>query len=244
MPLNELMPMGERAERGPLDSYVTVLVMLAVTFFFVMAMPDSRWSVLATTAMQGVTLVVLMWVSRTPRSLRVATVALLLLAAVTGLVGWWDDTDTGTGLAGVTTALLAATGPVLIFRGIRRRTLHIDVETVAAALSIYLMIGLFYSYVYGAIQDVHPPFFAQADDATRPELLYFSFITMTTVGYGDFSPVSNAGRALAVSEAVLGQIYLVTIVALIVGNLGRPSPRARREEALDDEAGGRSRGEP
>lgn len=147
------------------------------------------------------------------------------------MIGWWGDTDTGTGLAGVTTALLAAAGPVLIVRGIRRRTLHIDVETVAAALSIYLMIGLFYSYLYGALQDVHPPFFAQTDDPTRPELLYFSFITMTTVGYGDLSPIGNAGRALAVSEAVLGQIYLVTIVALIVSNLGRPTPRSRREEA-------------
>ena len=53
------------------------------------------------------------------------------------------------------------------------------------------------------------------------DALYFSVTTLATVGYGDFTAASNLGHTLSVSEALLGQVYLVTIVSLIVGNLGR-----------------------
>ncbi len=59
--------------------------------------------------------------------------------------------------------------------------------------------------------------------------LYFSFTTLTTLGYGDLTPAGDVGRMLAITEALIGQVYLVTIVALIVTNLGREqeSPAAR-----------------
>jgi len=81
----------------------------------------------------------------------------------------------------------------------------------------------------------HPPFFAQTDTIARTDFLYFSFVTLTTTGYGDLSAAGNAGRALSVSEAILGQVYLVTVVAVVVSNLGRPAPRRERRaaEALD-----------
>src|SRR5207302_586820 len=59
-------------------------------------------------------------------------------------------------------------------------------------------------------------------EAAAGHLLYFTFVTLTTVGYGDFTAAGNLGHTLAVSEALLGQIYLVTIVSLLVSNLGRP----------------------
>lgn len=228
-----LLPVGEHAARGWWDTYVAVLAMLAITFFFGMAAPDEPWAIVATTALQSGTLALLLWVSRAHRGFRRVAFVLIVAAIVASIVGAANGTDTGQELSGLTTALLAAVGPVLIVRGVRRRSLQINVETVAAALSIYLMIGLFYSYLYGALDIVDPPFFVQTEDASRSEVMYFSFITQTTVGYGDFSPAGNIGRALAVSQAALGQIYLVTIVALIVSNLGRPAPRAQR---TDDDA--------
>ena len=71
------------------------------------------------------------------------------------------------------------------------------------------------------------PLFAQVPIATAPTPLYFSYITMTTVGYGDLTPVGNLPRMLAATEALIGQIYLVTAVALLVGNLGRERRRRR-----------------
>ena len=66
--------------------------------------------------------------------------------------------------------------------------------------------------------------------------MYFSFITMATVGYGDLTPRGGLGRALAVIEGLLGQIYLVTAVAALVGNLGQTrAPRQEREEGSSEE---------
>src|SRR2546423_1766087 len=95
-----------------------------------------------------------------------------------------------------------------------------------------VLLGMFFAFVYGAIDHLGGhPFFAQGDPATASRCLYFSFTTIATVGYGDLTARTNLGHTLAVSEALVGQIYLVTIVSLIVANLGRrrdPSAATRR----------------
>jgi voltage-gated potassium channel Kch len=88
---------------------------------------------------------------------------------------------------------------------------------------------MLFAFVYGAIDRLaDDPFFSGADEATISRCLYFSFTTLTTVGYGDLVAASNLGRTLAIFEALLGQIYLVTVVSLIVSNLGRPARGERR----------------
>ena len=87
-------------------------------------------------------------------------------------------------------------------------------------LCVYLLVGMFFSFVYGSIDRYGgSPFFAGGQPATVARCLYFSFTTLTTVGYGDLTAGSNLGHTLAVSEALLGQIYLITIVSLLVTNL-------------------------
>jgi len=90
------------------------------------------------------------------------------------------------------------------------------------ALCIYLFIGLFFATVYSAVDVVDDgAFFAQTDAPDMVDFIYYSFITQATVGYGDLSPITDLGRMLAITEALLGQVYLVTIVAALVSNLGR-----------------------
>jgi hypothetical protein len=93
------------------------------------------------------------------------------------------------------------------------------------AICIYVLLGMMFAFVYAAIDAISSgPFFVQTADATPPDFLYFSFITQTTVGYGDFTASGDLGRALAVLEALTGQLYLVTIIAVLVSRL---SARAR-----------------
>ena len=92
---------------------------------------------------------------------------------------------------------------------------------------MYILLGMFFSFIYGTIGHLSGPFFANGADATVSRCLYYSFTTLTTVGYGDFTAASNLGHTLSVSEALFGQIYLVTIVSLIVANLGRARQTAQ-----------------
>lgn len=88
------------------------------------------------------------------------------------------------------------------------------------AVCIYVLIGMMFAFVYAAIDGIgSAPFFVQTSHATTPDFLYFSFITQTTVGYGDFTAAADLGRALSVLEALIGQLHLVTIIAVLVSRL-------------------------
>ena len=113
---------------------------------------------------------------------------------------------------------------------IRRMASHLVIswQTVMAALCIYLLIGMTFAALFGFLDTV----FAEGSSRgirhdTVVDFLYFSFITMTTVGYGDLAPGPDSIRMLAVTEALMGQIFLVTALALLVGNLGRHGGRRR-----------------
>ena len=108
-----------------------------------------------------------------------------------------------------------------VIRGLRARQ-AVTLEAVFGVLCVYLLLGMFFAFVYGSIDHVGGgSFFAGGQQATVSRCLYFSFSTLTTAGFGDFTAQSNLGHTLCVFEALVGQIYLVTVVALIVANLGR-----------------------
>ena len=91
---------------------------------------------------------------------------------------------------------------------------------------IYILLAMLWAFVYSTIGAFgSSPFFAQSANPTSADYLYFSFITQTTTGYGDLTAAGNLGRTCAVFEALSGQIYLVTIVALLVSRV-RPRGEA------------------
>jgi hypothetical protein len=93
-------------------------------------------------------------------------------------------------------------------------------------LCLYLLIGLAFGTVFAFVDEVGDRPFFTSGAADRDDFLYYSFSTLTTTGYGDLIAATDVGRSLSITEALIGQIYLVTIVAMIVGNL-RPAPRRR-----------------
>ncbi len=101
----------------------------------------------------------------------------------------------------------------------------VDTEVVLAALCIYLLLGIIWTEAYVAVAAIDPTAFSLPAHATdvsgvadpvRRALSYFSFVTLTTLGYGDVAPASGAARGLAVLEAIFGQLYLVTMIARLV----------------------------
>ena len=161
--------------------------------------------------------------ARAAAVLGAACIAVAVIRATAGGIG--------EGPARLMNALLCAFGPPAIALGVirdLRHRGHVGVESVMGVLTLYILIGMLFGFLYGAIDRFDDDtFFASGVEATTSLCLYFSFTTLTTVGYGDLVAQSDLGHTLSVFEALVGQIYLVTVVSAIVSNLGRPA-RTRR----------------
>jgi len=93
-------------------------------------------------------------------------------------------------------------------------------ETIFAAIVAYLLIALMWAFLYMILERVSPGSFSFPDNGFQGEMMryeYLSFVTITTLGYGDITPVTDKASALVIIEAVIGQIYLVVLVAWLVG---------------------------
>jgi hypothetical protein len=93
---------------------------------------------------------------------------------------------------------------------------HVDVDTIFAALSGYYLMGLSWALAYALLDLLAPSSFTTPLDSPFDEALYFSFVTLTTLGYGDIAPVAALSRALATTEALVGQVYLAVLIARLV----------------------------
>jgi hypothetical protein len=134
-------------------------------------------------------------------------------------------------------ALLFALGPpalaVAVVRDFRAKG-EVRVEAVVGVLTLYMLIGMAFGFLYGAIDRLGgDPVLGTGGEATVSHCLYFSFTTLATVGYGDFVARSDLGHTVAVLEALLGQIYLVTVVSVVVSNLRRPARLPDRDPSTD-----------
>jgi hypothetical protein len=168
-------------------------------------------------------------IARVSRPLMILAVA-VAVAGVGVSVVQAANGGIGDGAARAMNALLVSLGPPAVGLGVvRNLRAHQEVrlEAVMGVLSLYMLLGLLFAFVYGAMDRLGgDPFFDESQQATVANCVYFSFTTLTTAGFGDFTARTDLGHTLTVFEALVGQIYLVTVVSLIVSNLGRRnSPR-------------------
>ena len=139
--------------------------------------------------------------------------AALLVGIATGVLGKAP--------AFVIGGVLAVAIPGGLVRGLLRlvKERGVTVQAIAGALAIYLNIGLLFAYAIAfASAIVHTSYFAQSDVGPG-DRVYFSFTVLTTTGFGDYTPAHPVGHALAVVEMLTGQLYLVTVVGVMIGNL-------------------------
>ena len=118
------------------------------------------------------------------------------------------------------TALVTLAIPVTLGRGLLRlvRERGATLQAVAGALAIYLLIGLAFASAVGFVAAIEStPYFAQGTSGSVSDDVYYSFTVMTTTGLGDFTAAHHVGRALAVIEMLIGQLYLVTVIGILIG---------------------------
>jgi hypothetical protein len=201
------------------ESYGLVLLLVLVTYAAsILSVSDTReYSIVL--ALQIITVWLALRTAKARRVTRIVADVLLIGVALFAVANIFiSRTDTLLAIAYIGSCFLYFLAPFAILRDLIFRQV-VDQETVLGAIAAYLLVGMFFAFVYRLVGVVQSgPFFGAQGDGDLSNCLFFSFVTLTTTGYGNLVPATNPGQSLAVLEALTGQLFLVTAVAKIINS--------------------------
>ncbi len=216
----------ESPDRPARYRYFVVLGLMLTAVVFTIAVPTTDVSRAVAIAIEGVALVITVATSRereTVRRHRATVLGLLMIVAVvliaSGVLPRW--------FIALAAIFVTAGIPVALVRGLLRllRGVGVTLQSVAGSLAVYLSVGLIFAWVIAFVAQVDgTPYFAQHTSGTQGDKVYYSFTVLTTTGFGDLTPATPAGHAIAVIEMLTGQLYLVTVIGLLIGNFAARRP--------------------
>jgi len=203
--------------------YLRLLTAILIAYAVIIAFGDRAAGAAARVALLGA----LLWFAtrlRTERRLGILAVVIGLVAfGATVVVVLVGSPDLVSAVVGACSQVLTGLAIVTIVSTLSVRG-RIDVVTVLGVLCIYLLFALFFASVHQFLAPFTTPYLnGTSEPPSASDLLYFSVITITTVGFGDITPASELARAVTVVEALTGQLYLVSVVAGVVGGWRRPA---------------------
>jgi voltage-gated potassium channel len=205
-------------------SYGLVLGLIIVVFVFTSVAPNSPWADSTLVLIESLTLVTALWTSGVAQADSKISISLVALATASALALLVFGGTFFQAVVLILAGLLTLATILTVALGIVDQG-EANVKAVTGAVCVYILIGLLFVYLYGVIAEVGSgDFFAQGTDGSRSLRLYFSFVTLATLGYGDYTPAHELGRTLAIVEALFGQLYLVTVIALLVSRMRGRAP--------------------
>jgi len=195
-------------------AYGAALVLIVGSVVVSVAANESaRWAS-APGALQALALFVTLRVSRARRRTRLVAGVLVVVTAFMAAGLATIPVPAAPTVATALWALVVFSTIVAIVRHLS--TFHrVDLQVVLGLLSIYVLLGLLCAYLFMLVDVAGRPFFTSGP-ADLASCVYFSYVTLATVGYGDLTAAPGLPRALAIAEAIIGQLYLVSVVALAV----------------------------
>jgi len=216
----------QRAERVS-DAFGLVLVLVLVTYVLTSLLSNRGWSaVVLTLATSATSVVSLTSAHASARLVRAAlwlSALTILLAAIAAISGahTWLNLASAVQIGLLTVAMAAVLRRVVT-------TAEVGSRTILGALSVYTVLGILFTFLYGTIERIQDaPFFEGVPHPAGSDFLFFSYTTLTTTGYGNLVPGGQPGRMIAGLEMMIGQIFLVTLVAGLV-SLWRPGEALRQ----------------
>jgi hypothetical protein len=204
------------------DSYASLLALLLANFFLFELVDDRRWGSIGSTLLGALALAVAISDPATGHRIRPRDAWTIGIAVALSSALLFTSSDRLVGLSYLIPAglLVTATLPVTVSRVLHHR--RVTFETILGAVCIFVLVGLLFSFVFLAVDQLRPgPFFRQPGPHDQGDYGYFSFVVLTTLGFGDLTPTNGLPQALVAVEALLGQIFLVTLVARLVTLWGR-----------------------
>jgi hypothetical protein len=213
---------GVRPRSRPFDfasSYAVVLVLVVVTYIVSVSVTE-EWATSIVLTVQLATVWFTLRISHARPGIRLIANIVLVLAAIVAAVSFFvHNPGDQLGVISTVCCVLYLIAPFSIVRDLVFRPV-VDSETLLGAVAAYLLIGMFFAFAYKAASEFGSvPFFGADGKGSLSQDLFFSFVTMTTVGYGNLVPAANPGQTLAVLEAVIGQLFLVVAVGKIISDV-------------------------
>jgi hypothetical protein len=218
-----------RAERFS-DAFGLVFLLVLTTYVLTSLLSNHGWpAVVLTIATSATSVVALSGSHARPGLVRAAawlsalTILLAVIAAVSGDRNWLN-------FASVVQITLLAIAMAAVLRRVVTSA-EVGSRTILGALSVYTVLGILFTFLYGTIDRIQGgPFFEGVVNPDGSDFLFFSYTTLTTTGYGNLVPGGQPGRMISGLEMMLGQIFLVTLVAGLV-SLWRPGEALRKRQA-------------
>ena len=194
-----------------------LLLLVLIATYLLSAFTDGQWVISVQILAFVFTLVLALRNALVPKRIATAALAVVLVgSAVVAELALSSPSDTTLGAAQIWIGLILLVTVIMIVRRVLAES-SVTLQSIYGALAAYMIIGLMFAAFYAAMSRLGVgPFFANGSPGNTRTFQYFSFTTLTTLGYGDFTAASNAGRAVAVMEAMVGQIFLATLVARLV----------------------------
>lgn len=212
-------------------------LLLIVIAAFMLSAVDERW---ANTTI-GLLVAALVIVAFRATSLRTSSpklaVATVVALAATVATAVTDRDSSATAVSAFAQAVLVSILLVLVLRAVLRSD-EVDTETIIGAVTAYAMIGMAFSAFYVGI-DVIDDGQLSIPNSDRPQYASFSFVVLTTLGFGDQTPTAPFASRVVVLEAVIGQIFLTVFIARLVSLYRRPGSNVSSEGDDDAPSGDR-----
>ncbi len=229
-----------RPESGawrPRRRYGQLLILLILTYLL-SAFINARWvGFIQVVLFVGVAIITLRGSNLSKRRTQIIIGIGLAVSVVAAWLALSHISEVGDGIANVWTGLVLWLSVVIIVRHIMT-TGTVTLQSIYGAVSAYLILGLMFAAFYSAMFHFGGDhFFAHNHPGTTQTFQYFSFTTLTTLGYGDFTAAGSNGQAVAVIEALAGQVFLTTLVARLVASFRAPQQQARASISRQRQAG-------
>jgi hypothetical protein len=203
------------------NAFGLVLLLVFSTFVAMSLIPFRGIGAVAITLLATLSATVALATARAEHRLivwgsRLAVIA--VLAAIAGAAAWarW-----GLAISALLQALLLLAGTFAVLRAVVTED-KVGFRTILGAVSVYISLGLLFTFLFVAVEKIqHQPFFGARTHVETGDFPFFSMTTLTTTGYGNLVPAGQPGKMFAVLEMLLGQVFLVTLIARLV-SMWRP----------------------
>jgi hypothetical protein len=216
------------------NAFGLVLLLVLSTFVLLSLLAYKGWTGVCIALVTALTGTVALATARARHDVLRWAGRIAALSVLLAVVGAFSDERAFFGASALLNALVLLVGALAVLRAVLTEE-RVGFRTILGAVSVYISLGILFAFLYVGLDKLQGrPFFGHDTPMGTGDFPYFSIVTLTTTGYGDFTPAGQPGRMFAVLEMLMGQVFLVTLIARLV-SLWRPGAWLREGAGIAED---------